>query len=176
MSNGSTILIIGAPGMGKSPFTQRFINGRACLIFDVNNEYGTKTKYPGQTPIGLSSDTREPRSRYIGGDVDAFISLCGTKKNTVCVFEEATAFFSGKTDKHMRRLLINRYHTGNVYLLLFHSIAMVPPVISDLTSKIVIFRTNDEPARVKAKMSRLLPYYEDLKTKPNGTKYIINAI
>ena len=176
MSQGGVYLIIGRPGEGKSPFTQRFIYGRNCFVFDVNNEYGDRTKYPGQTPIRLSSNNNDARSRFISGDVDGFIKICNTKRNTICVFEEATAFFTGKTDKNMRRLLINRYNTGNIYLLLFHSIGMVPPVIIDLTSNIVLFKTNDEPARVKAKFSRLLPYYENLSSQPNGAKHIINFL
>lgn len=168
-------MVIGAPGQGKSPFVQSFIRDNFCCVFDVNNEYGERTKYPGQTPIGLTTNTKEPRSRYIGGDIEEFTKICNSKRNTVCVFEEATAFFEGRTGKAMRRLMINKFHTGNVYLLLFHSINSVPPRLMELSGNVVLFKTNDEPDKV-AKFSRLLPYYEKLRYAKPGEKYIIKVI
>lgn len=175
MSGGATFVVIGAPGQGKSPWVQAFIRNSFACVFDVNNEYGQRTKYPGQTPVGLPENTKEARSRYIGGDVEEFIKICTYKRNTVCVFEEATAFFEGRTGKTMRRLLINRYHTGNVYLLLFHSINSVPPRIMELAGNVALFRTNDEPDKV-AKFSRLVKYYEKLQNAKPGEKYIIKTI
>ncbi len=47
------ILVIGMTGQGKSPYILKMIEGKKCFVFDVNNEYGLKTKYPGQTPVNL---------------------------------------------------------------------------------------------------------------------------
>jgi hypothetical protein len=169
-------IVAGAPGMGKSPFIQKYIEGRNCLVFDVANEYGFKTKYSGQTPIGLSTNTNDARSRYTGMDVDKFIDLCSRKTNTVCVFEEATGFFSGAVAAKTMRLIIGRRHTGNVYMFVFHSINRIPPGIMEMAEYICLLTTNDEWDTVRMKYKRLLPFFEDLQGKPNGEKHLIKLI
>lgn len=172
----STFIVIGAPGMGKSPFVRSMIHNRRCLVFDVQNEYGTKTKYEGQTPVGLTDDTTKPRSRYAGSDVNVFLKLASTRKNSIIVFEEATAFFGGKTEKELRRYCINRFHTNNTTLFIFHSIQSVPPFIFDTANFAVLFKTMDVPKNIKAKRPELLDAYEALKEQPNGNKIILKLI
>jgi hypothetical protein len=176
----NTIIVIGAPGEGKSEVIKQAISGnnsdKACFIFDIQNEYGDRTKYPGQTPIRLSLNIKEPRSRYIANNVEEFIRLCQNKRRTICVFEEATAFFEGKTGKTMRKHLIDRWHTQNVSYLLFHSISSVPPRIMEMSNFVVLFRTNDEEHKVKLKYSKLLPYFLDLQKKPKGTNHVIQLL
>src|SRR6478752_3137009 len=123
----NTFLVIGAAGQGKSPFIQKMIEGKRCFVFDIQNEYGSKTKYPGQQAMNLSSNVNEIRSRYTGINMDEFLDLCAKKKDTICVFEEATAFFQGRTERKMIRHLISKRHTGNQSILVFHSINSVPP-------------------------------------------------
>jgi hypothetical protein len=170
-------MVIGGPGQGKSPFVRSLIGEmNRCLVFDVQNEYGARTKYPGQKPVNLTNNNADLRSRYIGGDLKKFVELCMNKRNTICVFEEATGFFQGIIGRETTRLIINRYHTGNVYVFLFHSINSVPPRLMELSSIVVLFRTNDETEKVYRKYSRLGPYFDDLQTKPNGSKTIIQML
>lgn len=176
----NTIIVIGAPGEGKSEVIKQAITGnnadKACFVFDIQNEYGERTKYPGQTPIRLSNNIKEPRARHIANDIELFIKQCQSKRSTICVFEEATAFFEGKTGKAMRKHLIDRWHTKNVTYLLFHSISSVPPRIMQMSNYIVLFRTVDEEITVKQKYSRLLPYFLDLQNKPKGSHHIIKLL
>lgn len=178
-------IVIGAPGEGKTPFCKKMIGGgdsgqdpRHCLVFDINNEYGQRSKYPGQTPFNLSTNNRDLRSRYVGDNIDAFITIAMGKRNTVCIFEEATAFFEGRSKQNTRKLIINRYHTGNVYLFLFHSINSVPPRIMEIANYVVLFKTNDETDTVYRKFSRLGPAFDYLQDKPHGSgeKEIIKLI
>ncbi len=172
----NTYIVIGAPGMGKSPFVRTMIEGKRCLIADWQNEYGVRTKYPGQKPVGLSDNVNTERARYTGNDVDAFLKICEGKKNTIIVFEEATAFFTGKTEKNLRRFMINRYHTGNVSLFLFHSIQSVPPFMFSTSNYVVLFKTIDIEKNINAKLPRLLEPYQRLQQLPNGEKIIIKLI
>lgn len=176
MSDVHNILVIGAPGQGKSPFIKSMIEGNRCFVFDVQNEYGAKTKYPGQTPLNLSNNLNSERARFTTMDVKEFLRLCSTKKNTVCVFEEATAFFQGATNEIMRRHLINRYHTGNPSLLVFHSINAVPPRFMEMCNYCVLFKTNDQEDNVYRKYGRLSQYFIDLQQKPDGSKHFIKLI
>lgn len=170
------IIVIGGAQQGKSPYIKHYAENCNLLVNDVQNEYGEKVKYPGQKPYLLTTDNKSSRSRYIGADVDKFIELCKTKKNTICVFEEATMFFEGKTSKEMRRLLFGKAHTGNVYVLVFHSINAVPPRMMESSNYVVLFKTNDEEKVVERKYSKLLPYFKELQGKKDGTHFKIKVI
>lgn len=169
-------VVIGAPGEGKTPFCKQLIGGadtgrpeNRCFIFDINNEYGPRCKYAGQVPFNISANIRDPRSRYIGDDIQAFIRAAMVKTDTVVIMEEATAFFEGKTGQTTRRMIINRYHKRNTYVFLFHSINSVPPRIMEITNYVVLFKTNDEHDTVYRKYSRLGPHFDALRDAKHGT-------
>lgn len=170
------ILVIGGAKQGKTPFIKDYCKGGNCLVFDVQNEYGTKTKYPNQIPYNLSEDNKLSRSRVIDLELDNFINLCSTKRNTVCVFEEATMFFQGATAKPMRKLIFSKAHTRNNYILVFHSINSVPPRIMESSDYIVLFKTNDEESTVERKYSKLLEPFRKLKGSKDGSKIVIKTI
>lgn len=165
----NTIVVVGAPGQGKSEFVKKFIGKtRNTLINDIQDEYGMRTKYPGQIPIGLTNDTTKPRCRYIGGDIKQFIQIVEKKRNTVCVFEEATIFFEGRIGHDMRRILINKMFTRNVYILCFHSISSIPPKILQFANYVIMFKTNDEEYQVERKYPSLAEAFKEVKTYPDG--------
>ncbi len=170
------ITIIGGAKQGKTPFIKAYCNKKNVLIFDVQNEYGKQTKYVGQTPYGLTEDNKQPRSRYVGLEEKEFITLCSNKKNTICVFEEATMFFQGAIDKNMRRLLFGKAHTKNIYVLVFHSINSLPPRIMEATDFVVLFRTNDERDTVERKYKKLLPAFDRLQQAKTGQHIKIKMI
>lgn len=169
-------IVMGAPGMGKSPFAQAMIKDRRCLVFDINNEYGARTKYPGQIALNLSPDVRQPRCRFVGDDINVFTKLAMSKKNTVVVMEEATAFFRGKQKTLTSRLIIGRIHTGNTYVFLFHSINRVPPELMEIADIAVLFKTNDEEDTIKRKYRRLYEPYLQLRPKGSGDFLILKMI
>jgi hypothetical protein len=170
------IIVIGSAKQGKTPFIKKFCEGKNLLVFDVQNEYGKKVKYTGQNPYGLTENNNLKRSRFIEIDKNRFIEACEKKRNTVCVFEEATIFFEGRTDDKMRRLLFSKAHTNNTYILVFHSVNSVPPRIMESCDYIVLFKTNDEQSKIKNKYNRLLPYFNELKNKKDGSKIIIKSM
>jgi hypothetical protein len=175
MSN--VYLICGAAGSGKSPFVRKLIGkDKRCLIFDVRDEYGQRTKYAGQEAMNIPTNTALMRSRYVGRDMGAFIKLCDKKKDTICVFEEATMFFEGKTMAEMRMILTDRFHTRNTYCLLFHSINAIPPRMMELSNYLVLFKTNDEEATVKRKFLKILPHFSHLQNSEKGASLIIELI
>lgn len=169
-------LVIGAPGTGKSPFAQKMIEGRRCFVFDVNDEYGNRTKYDGQKPFLLPTDIKQPRCRYIGWDIKQFTNIAMSRTENVVVMEEATAFFRGNQSSLTSRLIIGRKHTRNVLVFLFHSINRVPPEIMELADWVVLLRTNDEEKTVEKKYPRLLTPYRELQTLPPGERRYIKML
>jgi hypothetical protein len=175
-------IVCGAPGMGKSPFIRKLIGDDStayknrCFVFDIANEYGQRVKYAGQKPLNLSNNANDLRCRYIGTDLKKFIEICDKKKDTICVFEEATGFFQGMVSKETTRLIINRYHTGNTYCFIFHSINSIPPRIMEIANYVVLFKTNDEAEKVYSKYSRLGSHFDHLQSEPNGTCQYIKLL
>jgi hypothetical protein len=156
------IIDIGMTGQGKTKFAKDYIESRKCFVFDVNNEYD----------LPLYGE----RSKDISCDEKEFIKQCYLKRQTVCVFEEATGFFEGKTSKELRRLIVNKRHTQNVYLFVFHSITSVPPRLLQFANFVVLFKTGDEEYQVENKYPSLYPYYMKLKTMQHQSKLIIKTI
>lgn len=172
----NTYVIVGAPGEGKSEWAKSFIQGRRCWVFDIQNEYGPRTKYAGQKPLNLPADWKQSRARFTGSDIEQFCNVALQKKDTIIVCEEATAFFRGKQNKLTARMLINRFHTGNVYLFLFHSINRVPPEVMEMCNYVILYRTLDEHNTVARKYQRLYPYFCQHQEQASQKYFIIKML
>lgn len=178
----NTYVIIGAPGQGKSEFVKKAIEDtstgkkRRCFVFDVQNEYGARTKYKGQKPLYLSDNPNAERARYVGTSMETFMSYCKQKRDTILVFEEATMFFEGRTGRQVRELMIGKRHSGNSLMFLFHSINSVPPRIMEMCDYVVLYKTNDEEHTVQWKYTRLYSYFLHLRECPQGENVIIRMI
>lgn len=165
---GKCILIIGGTGQGKSTFIKKAIENKPCLVYDVQGEYSY-----------LPTDINQPQSRFFNTDPQQFIEICKLKHNgTICVFEEATGFFSGRTSKEMKQLILSKRHPvdkgGRNLLFIFHYIQAVPPSIINMADEVVLFKTSDELSLFKNKFPRLiipfqrvqrLPKYHSLRIK-----------
>lgn len=158
------IVVIGMMGTGKTTVIKRYADGKRLLAYDINNEYKE-----------LTYDTNKQRSRVSPVDVKYkdFVQLCRTKRNTVCIFEDATGFIEGKLDADFRQFLVEKRHTGNVSILVFHSISAVPPKVLQLCDVVILFRTNDEAYQVEKKYPSLYKYYHDLISKPQYSYHLI---
>jgi len=163
-----SIVIIGKTGQGKSEVVKELIDKKPCHVFDINNEYGQRTKYKGQVPVNLSSDPIALRSRHISGDFETFVLEVTGMKERVIVFEEATGFLEGKVAAMFKRIITNKLFTNNIYVFVFHTIVDVPPAIMRLCDYIVLFKTNDERYLVERKYPRLAPSFDKLKPMKDG--------
>jgi hypothetical protein len=173
-----TFVVIGMTGEGKSEFSKKYIGKtRNALVNDVQDEYGPRTKYPGQAPLNLSSNTKDKRARYIGGKWKEYLDIIKTKRNTVVIFEEATMFLQGRVSDETYSILINKMFTKNVYILNFHSIRKVPPGILDIANYVVLYRTMDEDILVEKKYPSLYnDFLECKKTLQKGEYKVIKRI
>jgi hypothetical protein len=159
-------IIIGTRNQGKTFLTKRLIEGKNCLIFDVNNEYGevsqSLAKQSGWIEFEtVSDDLKEKRARYFGKDmsIKEFVTIAKTRLNTFLVFEDATGFLKGNTNAEVRQMITALRHTNNNILFLFHSINSVPPDLLNFASFIYLFKTNDSKVQVKRKFPELYDYF-----------------
>lgn len=159
------ILVIAHTGQGKTTFVKEYLKKASkSLVFDVNNEY-SEHEY----------DEHAEHARFIG-NYKQFIELVKTRKNTVCVFEEATGFFKGRISQEMTAEIIKKRHSGNQFLFLFHSIQRVPKELIELCNYIVLFKTNDIAPDVAKKNPKLLKPFLELQQAPRYSKKIIQLI
>ena len=89
--------------------------------------------------------------RNVTLDIKKFITICDTLQNTNIVFEDATGFLRGRQAPDMARLLVKKRHSGNNYIILFHSINRVPPELLEMSNFVVLFKTNDNIVQVEKK-------------------------
>jgi hypothetical protein len=183
----NTYVIIGAPGQGKSEFTKQAVaptdgSLKRCWVFDVQNEYGPRTKYRGQKPLLLSDNPNAERARYvpksmrIREDAQKFMEQAFHKRDTNVIFEEATIFLEGRMGDMVKTLIVGRLHTGNAYYFIFHSINSVPPRIMEMANYVVLYKTNDRDYIVQYKYPRLFQHFLDLQPMPNGSSKIIKIM
>jgi hypothetical protein len=177
-----TFIVVGAPGQGKSEWVKNAIRERRSWVFDVQNEYGSRTKYPGQKALGFSDNPNAvqaryvPKSMYLNEDVKRFMEMAYHKRDTHVVFEEATIFLQGRQDQMIKTLIVNRIHSGNVYYFLFHSINSIPPRIMEMCNFVVLHKTLDEEHIVSFKYGRLFHHFLDLQPLPDGSSKIIKLM
>lgn len=157
MKKGNLFLIIAHTGQGKTTFVKKNFPFNSSIVFDVNNEY----------------------SEYVrdkSGNFDEFLNTVEKTKDKNLIFEEATGFLEGKTSTRMKRIVINKRHTNNNYIFLFHSIADVPPFLFRLANFVVLFKTADILTAVKDKEPKLIQPFLRLQNMPNHSKLILKMI
>lgn len=145
---GKAFIIVGMTGSGKSTLVKNFIKNvdvSRLWINDINGEYF-------------------PNRPYIS--TDKFLQDAIKLKRCVCIFEEATIFFSNRGNiKEMRELLVRKRWTENVIFMIFHSIRTIPHYIYDLCNAVYVFRTNDSRDLVSVKHEILLPAFDKVQNK-----------
>ena len=148
MSN--LIIICGGTGQGKSHYTNsnllgneiRSVGGKDYYypsltskrqyIFDINNEY----MFP-------SDNVLAPIMRNVNCNDKQFVENCKRLTRSNIVFEDASGFLRGKQSKEIARLIVQRRHTQNNYIILFHSINRVPPELLEYCNYLIVFKTGD---------------------------------
>jgi ABC-type sugar transport system ATPase subunit len=148
MSN--LILIAGGTGQGKSFYTNKHLLGndireisgkdnyfqsissKRQYIFDINNEY----QFPDDSMI-------RPIMRNVNCNDKQFVENCKRLTKTNIVFEDASGFLRGKQSKEIARLIVQRRHSANNYIILFHSINRIPPELLEYCNYLLLFKTGD---------------------------------
>lgn len=183
--------LIGMTEQGKSRKARELITTRGmqmygALVNDVNNEYGAtrRDRETGEErpsvnlPVISSAGEANayPRSRFVtnaGDSMKEYLKIVREKRNTTVIFEECTAFFKGRTPPGLCEMIINKGHTYNNYIFMWHSIRSVPPELLGLMDWVILFKTGDNEAIVKQKDVKLLPYWLVLQSKQKGTQPFI---
>lgn len=156
------VILVAQTGQGKSTYCKNLLQqiNKPKLINDVNGEYP------------------EFKAGYL--PIDEFLKKANKANNTVIVFEEATIFFSTKSnDAQMRELLVRKRHTNNFIILIFHSLRSIPLYILELCNYMVLFKTNDTENSLLRKydgFDNIIKAYYSLQNSPDHSFVEINLI
>lgn len=184
------ILVIGHTGQGKTPWVSNMMgNGhkpnpantlksiqtisptsKRQYVFDINNEYDFTSDHTRIQNV--------QQLRHIAGDRKQFAQVCKTLKNYNIVFEDATGFLRGRMHETFMQLIYGKIHTGNNFVVLFHSIRSVPPELMSVANLIVLFPTVDNADEVDRKFRNptLTAAYHQLHKEPNKKPLLIKLI
>ena len=159
------ILNIGRPRTGKTTVTKNLLEkiceqGRMndIIIYDVNDEYREFYNRPFVTYDEFIKKFERSKNKPI-------------IKNKIIVFEEATIFFSNRSEEQiLKELLVTKRHTKNTIILNFHSIRSIPRYVCDLTNYIILFKTNDTEDIVKQKIDnpKFLEVFKEVNSNPDN--------
>lgn len=154
------IALVAEMGRGKSTEAFNIVESFLHKDLYVNDIQGQYKKYPNNKIKGRCT-------------TDQFIQIVQNVKNSVIVFEEATAFFSNKgREEAVIELLISNYHSKNVIIFVFHSLRTVPVEIMDHIQFLILWHTNDRVTLIKNKFKddeHLLKIFSDVEEKTRGT-------
>jgi len=154
---GKVIIVAGAKGHGKSSIIKKLlatVNRYQRMVYDVQNEYAPDLV-----------DPVEELPEFID-----FIEQSNKVRNMVIVYEEATAFLSGKVGFKMRKLLVSSRHKFNTIVLVFHSVSMIPKDVMLLGNYLILFKTFDNPEDALKRFNNR-KIYEAVKQSNKLEKY-----
>lgn len=152
------IINVGRPKTGKTTRAKKILQSFVAdfrkndlIVYDVNNEYRD-----------FYNESFLP--------YDEFIKKLVGVKNKILLFEEATIFFSSRSEeKIIKELMVRKRHDNNIIILNFHSIRSIPRYIFDLADYIILFKTNDTLKVVKDKFDNenFIKTFEQVQNSSN---------
>jgi ABC-type molybdenum transport system ATPase subunit/photorepair protein PhrA len=140
-------IICGAPGTGKTTLINEIAKkyleqnkGKGIVYFDPQGNSGLQVPHRYNSKL-LSAETLAANCSHNAG---------GTILNSLIILDDTRNYLDGRKDeKTIQRMLINKRHSGNDYILVFHSLSDIPKPIILATNYLYAFRSNDTVAGTK---------------------------
>lgn len=142
---GSTIIIIGHVGSGKTPTCKNILNASGyenVAIYDPRSEYNLP-KY-------------KVKKFHIGSE---FLEHVKTLKRHFIIFEEATSIFSMQKNLDITELFIAIEHHQNISVCIFHSLLDVPKFLLRLSQYVILLPTSDDEEDIKGSRKKYYPHF-----------------
>lgn len=155
---GKTFIVIGMTGTGKSTWVRDNCLGNSnYLIYDVNNEY----RDVEESKTGKESQCRISSMKV---DFELLENIIMKRRNSNIIIEESTGLFRFRASSNVMKILINKRHTNNNYIFLFHSVKQVPKDLFELCNFVVLFKTNDLEVDLKKRPELMMPFFRNKRS------------
>lgn len=145
------IIIVGATGSGKTTLTRKMlkdVNPKLIHVFDINSEeiWSDCVTYRNMLP-------------------EEYKEMLMEKKPGYYLIEDASSIFQPRgTDTDLKRLLVQKRHNNQFYILLFHSLRQIPNWILDFSDTLILGHTRDNKASAqKLSYDEITDAWEDLR-------------
>jgi len=153
-----SICIVGMTNTGKSYEVKR-IPKHKKYIFDIQNEHQEFNAISGR----LDSS-------------ENFLDKIEHVKNSVIVFEEATAFFGySNSNRRAMKMLVNKRHDNNLIIFCFHALRFVPPYIVTMMDYFALKKTGDDEKKAGDKLGHIIGWKNKFLSVKNQIPQIING-
>lgn len=133
MLDTKAIIVVGRPRTGKTTWTKKAVAaiGRPYLAWDIAAQWGQTAP-----------------------DEEKFVEEVKRRRRCTIVWEEAVTFIdspNSKVSREVAKIISRRRHSETTHFLLFTSLRSVPTRIMENCDRIIIFKTNDNPALIAQK-------------------------
>jgi archaellum biogenesis ATPase FlaH len=153
-------IIVGMTDTGKSYFVKNVllkkVTPEKVEVYDVENEYKTGESLP---------------------DFEEFLYRVSNLTNRFIVLEEATIFLDNKsTNKKLTQMLVQKKHTNNYLVLVFHSFRDIPYYIYNKCNYVTLFKTGDSEHLIDSRFHNESLTYSFNRVKRSTIKYYNETI
>ena len=168
------ITLIGGRGVGKTTTIIEIAksNKEKVLILDFNAE----VKYSQFPTIGIQDiGTFTGIAKIHVTDFKTFLKYINLfYRNGLLILEDANAYLPTNKDanKDWWNILVSMRHKGIDCICTYHSVARVPPYLYEMVNDIILFKTSENPERMKNK----IPNFDEvfrvwLRLKASNNRY-----
>jgi len=153
---GVFIIVVGTNGTGKTTFVTKLIDdiGRRVLIVDPDG-------LEWQTVASITSDKvskikKGKRARIIAPTPEDLVQLINFSDGSL-VLDDCRYYIRSRIAEPIRQVLVRRRQRAIDVFAVAHSLNEVPPVFWTFATHLILFKTTDNPERLKHN----LPHFED---------------
>lgn len=149
MRQSKSILVIGAPGSGKSTFSSKlfadspYLHGIAYM-----NEINADDPAYAQFPLVGYRNYRGGKVRFSSGDLDfdIFLSRIRYKKylNTAITIDDTGFYLRYRSPDMLHQICNKRRHLGIDLVMQFHGCREIPLDLFKFSNYVVLFHSTDE--------------------------------
>jgi len=137
------IIIIGAPGTGKTTTTEKFLKAEKNRTLVVTPDDKDWLHIPNIYKLELNDWTFTGARRRIWANNNDLDLISDNFENGLIIFDDCRSYFKANLDETLHKFLIRRRQNQRDIIVAAHGFSEVPPKFFTFCTEIVLFNTQD---------------------------------